>query len=188
MIDITKLVEDFKNGDERAFNQIYKSYIGLTESIIYGYTKDRETINDHSQEVWSIIYTKIHLYKSDNFTAWVKRLTNNRCIDLYRRKKLNTESINDYTIYDEVPNEIEDKVNFENSLTEVYENLTTLTDNQLKVLVLRLRDIPFKDIVKKLNIQYGTCTCLYHTAVIKIRREMIKLGHEIDLPTNLCRR
>jgi DNA-directed RNA polymerase specialized sigma24 family protein len=117
----------------------------------------------------------------------VKRLTNNRCIDIYRKKRIKTESINDYTIYDEIPNEIDEKNHFEETLSEVYGNLTTLTDNQLKVLVLRLRDTPFKDIVKKLNIQYGTCTCLYHTAVIKIRREMIKLGHNIDLPTNLSR-
>jgi DNA-directed RNA polymerase specialized sigma24 family protein len=95
--------------------------------------------------------------------------------------------IEDFKNGDEVPNEIEEKNNFENILSEIYENLTTLTDNQLKVLVLRLKGISFKDIVKKLNIPYGTCTCLYHTAVIKIRREMIKLGHNIDLPTNLSR-
>jgi RNA polymerase sigma-70 factor (ECF subfamily) len=188
MTDIIKLIEDFKNGDESAFNQIYKQYNGLTRSIIYSYTKDRETINDHNQEVWSIIYTKIHLYQSNNFSGWIKRLTVNKCIDIYRLKKLNTESINDYTLYDdEVPNEIEEKNNFENILSEIYENLTTLTDNQLKVLVLRLKGISFKDIVKKLNIPYGTCTNLYQAAVIKIRREMIKMGYEIDLPTNLHR-
>ena len=187
MIDIKKLVEDFKNGDERAFNQIYKEYHGLTSAIIYGYTQDRETINDHNQDIWFLIYTKIHLYESDNFTAWVKRLTNNRCIDIYRRKKLKTESINDYTIYDEVPNEIDEKNNFEETLSEVYGNLTTLTESQLKILILRLKDVPFKEIVKKLGIPFGTCTTSYHSAVIKIRRELIKLGYEIDLPTNLSR-
>jgi len=187
-LDINILINDIKNGNDKAFTTLYNNYKGFTRSIITTYTNNTQTINDYNQEIWVQVFRKIHLYKYDNFLAWLKKLTNNKCIDIYRRNKVKdipTKEINDYTLYQDIPDDKEDPYIMDNILIDVFSNLATLTDRQAQILTLRIKDTPFNDIVKKLNIPHGSCTTAYHAAIIKIRRELINLGYHITKSTSL---
>ncbi len=82
-----ELIKRAVAGDEDSFNQIIEIYKNYVFAIILNFIKDYGEVENVAQEVFLQIYISLPKYDSDNFKAWISRITSNKSIDWIRRKK-----------------------------------------------------------------------------------------------------
>ncbi len=81
------LVELFKNGDEKAFNELF----GLYRDSIFGYLcrmlRDRQSAEDLAQEVFISVYTNAANYRPEgHFKAWIYRIASNLAKNEFKKR------------------------------------------------------------------------------------------------------
>ncbi len=87
--DDFRLVEAFRGGDERAFEEIVRRYQHQVANIIYLTLGNREEIEDLSQEVFIRVYKSLDRFEFDaSLYSWIYRIAVNLCIDEIRRRKI----------------------------------------------------------------------------------------------------
>ena len=87
MRDELDLIEKAKAGDKLAFEKIVDKYKNYVFAIILNFIKDKEEAENIAQEVFLQIYISLPKYKSDNFKAWISRISSNKSIDYIRKKR-----------------------------------------------------------------------------------------------------
>mgnify|MGYP001806179417 CR=1 FL=1 len=82
------LIDRCKNGDDRAFQALYKLYAKAMYNVSYRITAREEDAQDAVQESFISAYRNIQHYRGDSaFGAWIKRIVVNRSINIIRSRK-----------------------------------------------------------------------------------------------------
>ena len=86
--DDQQLVEAAREGDRRAFQELYRRYERRVYAVAYGFLRNPEDALDIVQEA----FIKVHRYLpkfegQSSFYTWLYRITANLCIDHTRRRK-----------------------------------------------------------------------------------------------------
>ena len=105
-MDISKLVEQIKKGDNKAFDKLYK----LTEKEIWytciSFLRDETTAQDVMQDTYITAFLKIKSLKKENqFKSWLNRIAVNKCKDYLKGKGeilLSDEILENEVVQDEV--------------------------------------------------------------------------------------
>jgi RNA polymerase sigma-70 factor (ECF subfamily) len=88
-VDDFKLIEAFRKGDEKAFEEIVKRYQRQVANIIYLTLGNREEVDDLSQEVFVRVFRSLERFEYDSsLYSWIYRIAVNLCIDEIRKKKI----------------------------------------------------------------------------------------------------
>lgn len=91
------LVDMYIAGEDDAFTELIERYKNLVFSIILRKIPNNELAQDLAQDVFIKIYKNLESYsESYAFSTWVMRIASNCVIDYYRKKKIETASIEDY--------------------------------------------------------------------------------------------
>lgn len=96
MMEMTdyELVTKCLQGEQESFAELVSRYKKLIYSVVYYYIKDREEINDVSQEVFLRIYKSLASYNPQfKFSTWSVRIATNLCLDMIRKRRLNSVPI-----------------------------------------------------------------------------------------------
>ncbi len=87
-IDDRGLVTGLKNGDERAYRQLVRTYQAKLKNVAYGITLDAEESSDIVQDVFLKAYTGIEKFKGESsLYTWLRRITVNESLNLVRKWK-----------------------------------------------------------------------------------------------------
>lgn len=105
-MDISKLVEQIKKGDNKSFDKLYK----LTEKEIWftciSFLKNETNAQDIMQETYITAFLKIQtLDKTAQFRSWLNRIAVNKCKDYLKGKgeiQLNDEILENEAVQDEL--------------------------------------------------------------------------------------
>lgn len=105
-MDISKLVEQIKKGDNKSFDKLYK----LTEKEIWftciSFLKNEANAQDIMQETYITAFLKIQtLDKTAQFRSWLNRIAVNKCKDYLKGKgeiQLNDEILENEAVQDEL--------------------------------------------------------------------------------------
>lgn len=88
-LDDLKLIEAFRKGDEKAFEEIVRRYQRQVANIIYLTLGNREEVDDLSQEVFVRVFRSLDRFEFDSsLYSWIYRIAVNLCIDEIRKKKI----------------------------------------------------------------------------------------------------
>lgn len=89
------LVEQARDGSEKAFSQLYKQYNKTVWFYIFNIVKNSDVADDLTSVVFTKVYEKIKTYVSHiSFEMWLKTIAVNTSIDYIRRTK--KEQLNNY--------------------------------------------------------------------------------------------
>lgn len=89
------LIEQARNGSERAFNQLYNTYRKNIWWTAYKIVKNTDVADDITSTVFTKAYLKFDTYTSHiSYEMWLKTITINTAIDYIRRNK--KEHLNSY--------------------------------------------------------------------------------------------
>lgn len=106
LMDISKLVEQIKEGDKKSFDKLYK----LTEKEIWftciSFLKNEANAQDIMQETYITAFLKIQtLDKTAQFRSWLNRIAVNKCKDYLKGKgeiQLSDEILENEAVQDEL--------------------------------------------------------------------------------------
>lgn len=89
-----ELIKQCLAGNQEAFAEIVVRYKRLIYSVVYNMMGDREETYDISQEVFVRIYKALGRYNPEyKFSTWAAKIATNLCLDILRKKKLDSVSI-----------------------------------------------------------------------------------------------
>jgi RNA polymerase sigma-70 factor (ECF subfamily) len=91
-----KLIERCKNGDLRAFEEIYNSYGRRLYGLCLRMSGNNADAEELMQEVFMILLAKIKSFRGEaKFSTWLYRIGVNTCISWLRKKRITQVSIDD---------------------------------------------------------------------------------------------
>ncbi|WP_456459592.1 RNA polymerase sigma factor [Reichenbachiella sp.] len=91
-----KLILQCKAGDRVAQNELYKRYAGAMYNICRRMMNDEDEARDLLQDAFVEAFMKIHSLKElSTFSAWIKRITVNKCINAIKKKRIFAISIDE---------------------------------------------------------------------------------------------
>ncbi|HAG51057.1 MAG: hypothetical protein A2X87_06380 [Deltaproteobacteria bacterium GWC2_42_51] len=82
------LIEQFRSGDNRAFEEIVRRYRDKAHGLAYHLLGNREDAEDISQEAFVIVYKKVSGFRGESsFKTWFYRIVVNLCHSHLRRRR-----------------------------------------------------------------------------------------------------
>ena len=152
------IIDRCKSGEQKAQFQLYKLYYKAMYNTCLRIVNDSLEAEDIMQESFLKAFEKIIFYKGEvSFGAWLKKIVINHSLDELRKRKLDTNSIEE-SVY-----EIKDDKDFDNSnevslkVEEIREEISKLPDGYRIVISLYLIEgYDHDEISEILNISSST--------------------------------
>ena len=89
-----ELIRKCLAGETQYFEELVTRYKKLVFSVVYNMINDKEEVADISQEVFIRIYKALDRYNPEyKFSTWVVRIATNLCLDIYRKKRVDSMPI-----------------------------------------------------------------------------------------------
>jgi len=153
---INHLIKQSKKGNQIAQIQLYDLYCEAMFFITSRYLKDVEEAKDAMQEGFLKAFLKLDSYtEKTSFGAWLKRIIINHCIDVLKKKQLETVSLENYPL--EVIDDDNWDFNIEISKETIVNAIDKLKDkHQLVVKLYLLEGYDHVEISKILKIPIKT--------------------------------
>jgi len=177
----TALIQRLKQGDEEAFEQIFRRYQKRVYNVAYRMISNRETAEDMTQEVFLRVFQKIRKFKGkSSFSTWLYRLTVNLCLDHLRKRNAHpTESLEDIEekalVYGKTP---EDDVILEERREAVQRIISSLPDKLRAIIILReIEGLSYKELAEAMNCSMGRVKSLLYEARMELRRRIERNKH-----------
>ncbi len=163
------LVVKSKEGDRRAQSELYGLYAKAMFNICRRLMGNEDEAKDALQDAFVDAFLKIHTLENENlFSAWIKRIVVNKCINTLRKKKLEMVEINDRTDYVE-EEEDTDFQKFEAS--RIMRAIDQISEGCRTVLNLYLFEgYDHKEIGTILGVTESASKAQYSKAKAKIRK------------------
>ncbi|MFH1743109.1 MAG: sigma-70 family RNA polymerase sigma factor [bacterium] len=167
------LVRETLSGRTEAFRELVERYSGMVYNVAYGMLTDQEETKDAVQEIFYRAFRGLAGFRTEYpFSVWLKRIAVNYLLDVRKKKRLRTVSIDDPGKEDLPPREIPAKepTVLENLVENQRENLVRRTVAHLPakyriVIVLRhFEEMTYEEIAETLGCPLGTVMTRLHRA------------------------
>jgi len=179
----------YRNGDENAFEILYRKYEKPVFSFIYRLLMSTVDAEDLCQETFLRLVKEKKKYKvSGNFKTWIFRIALNLCRDRLRRKKFRSHRSIDAPSLSQTGNINE----FENSLSDpTPDQIDCMEKNEMKVLIQKAfaklpekqrtviimkeyQALKFSEIADIMKSPVGTVKSLNHRGRQKLKKILAK--------------
>ena len=156
-MSLEKYVNLYRNGNEKAFDYIYKETLPLVRVAIYRYVQNKDVIEDLIQDTYMKVSKGIKVYDSKNFKNWIYTIAKNTTLDYVKRKKEIISDNLDYLTQDSHP--------------YLKYALNHLDDNLKEVFLLKvLCGHTTKKIAEALNLKPQEVNQMYYQAKDELKR------------------
>jgi RNA polymerase sigma factor (sigma-70 family) len=175
-IDINAaLVQRFKQGDEKAFAELYALYAKAMLNAAFRILNNVEEAEEVLQDSFLSVHEHIGTYdKKYTFGAWLKRIVINRSLNVLKKKKVILVSLEEQNVQIEDPI---DDAHVDYDVNVVRNCIRELPDGYRTIFTLFLFEkYSHKEIAGLLNISEGTSKSQYNRAKKKLV-ELIKQKH-----------
>ncbi len=151
-----KIIDRAKNGDIRAFEEIYMTYSGMVFNTALRFLNNRDDAEDITQEVFVRLYEKLNGFKyKSSLKTYIYRMAVNMAINRYRQKKrsnrnlaLKTAIVRDSDAFK--MRQVEAKNIIEYALSFLPE------DQRICIILRELEGLSYEEIAQVLNIKLNT--------------------------------
>ena len=175
-----QIINACKRGSQKAQMQVYDSYCNAMFNVARRYLKNNEDAKDAMQEGFLKAFLHIENYdETSAFGAWLKRIIINQCIDVIRKNKFETESLETENLQIVDDNDWQ----FEVSITkkQIIEAIEQLPEKYRLVITLYLIEgYDHEEISKILDIKIKTSRT-------QLRRAKLQLQHQLKVKYNEAR-
>lgn len=174
-IDEQQLVERLRKGQEWAFHALVDRYQRSLMNIAYSITYDTEESLEIVQDVFVIVFKKIHTFREEaRLITWLRKITINQCLNWKRKWKrrfkwhhdaLTTESERKMHPQTTVQDTPETAVREKQMKANIMEAVQKLPEKLKIVFILNaLEGLSYEEIARTLDIKKGTVSSRIYTA------------------------
>lgn len=165
------LVQRSQKGDRKAQNELYKLYVGAMYNICRRMMGNEEEAKDVLQDAFISVFGMIkNLKDTAMFSAWIKRIVINHCINALKKKKIFTTSLEEKhdlvdgtAYYDEESYQASEIKNVLKAIDQISEGCRTVLNLYL------FEGYDHKEIGQILSITESASKAQYSKAKSKIR-------------------
>lgn len=156
--DVTFLILECKKNNKKAQIQIYDLYCENMFFTAFQYLKNEDEAKDAVQDSFLKAFLSLESFEIDSsFGLWLKKIVINTCIDKLKKRKIETISLENYSI--EVLDEDIDDWNFETKISK--ESIIKAIENlglkyQLVIKLFLFEGYDHSEIADILNIPIKT--------------------------------
>lgn len=161
------LINQAKSGDAQAYDKLLNKYRNSVYNLVYRMVRDIEEAEDLTQEAFIKAFNSLTQFNEDYaFSTWLYKIATNNCIDFFRKRKLQTLSLDkpiqykDSEIHQEIP---DPELNPEKSILAserssiIREAIETLPEKYYTAIVLRhTEEKSYEEIAEILRLPIGT--------------------------------
>lgn len=161
------LVEQARDGSERAFSTLYNTYKKTVWYTAFKVVNNADASDDITSQVFTKVYLKLKSYTHHlSFEMWLKTITVNTAIDYIRRNK--KEQLNNYIDEEDSTIQLsglehspEDNLIFQQNINIVMDCIPRLKKKYRDLIYARLDGKSYQQISEELAIPEATVkTCL----------------------------
>ena len=180
-----ELITQYKNGNEKAFEELVQRHKNKVFTTIYLIVKDQYIAEDLLQETFikAIKTIKSGRYNEEGkFLPWISRIAHNMAIDYFRKQKRyptiimedGTNVFNTLDFTEESYESIQIKTETHSKLKEL---ILKLPDTQREVLIMRhYMHMSFQEIAEKTGVSINTALGRMRYALINLRKQMSQIN------------
>lgn len=182
--NLTKTVNMAKQGDRKAFGELYETYYDIIYKFVLKKVSNKETAEDITQEIFIQSFEGIGLLNEpEKYLSWLYSIADHKCADYFRLKSKNFEvseeqaASSEYAAFPFNTIMLPDDycVNSE-SADKLKEILNSLKPDMKKVLILYYYDeLSLSAIAKKLKVSENTIKQKLYRARKRLCCEIKKL-------------
>lgn len=181
-MDLNQLINDCKNNDRKAQEQLYKLYSPKLFAACLKYSRNYTEAQDNLQDGFILIFNKIEQYAfKGSFDGWLKRVMINNVLQQYRTHTFLS------LINEDIPEICEIEIDDENiSLDYLLKIIQELPDRYRLVFNLYVNDdYSHAEIAKMLSINIGTSKSNLSRArmILKEKIEQYKIDSNKTFPS-----
>lgn len=150
------LIEQARQGNREAFNQIVLTNYQGVVNVIYRMSGSLTLAEDTAQETFIRVWQKLHLFKpTGSFRSWLYRIATNAALDAIRKEQ-DTQEINSLPLASKAPG-VEQTIEIREQAATVQEAVLALPTASRSVLILReYEGLSYQEISEALDIPLGT--------------------------------
>lgn len=161
------LISRAKSGDSKSYDKLLKKYKNSVYSLVLRMVRNSQEAEDLTQEAFIKAFNSLASFNEEYaFSTWLYKIATNNCIDFFRKRKLQTYSLDKPIQYkdSEIQHEIPDPdLNPEKSImaTErnklIKEAINKLPEKYHRAIVLRhSEEKSYEEIAEILGLPLGT--------------------------------
>jgi len=99
-VEDKKLIQRALNGDQQAYTALLKKYRNLVYNVMHKMVRNPQEAEDLTQEAFVKAFRALQNFNDEfAFSTWLMKIATNNCIDLLRKNKLRTMSIDEPVHY-----------------------------------------------------------------------------------------
>jgi RNA polymerase sigma factor (sigma-70 family) len=189
MPDLTpdnELINQFKNGDIRGYNEIVRRYQQQVYWVIRRMVNSHDDADDLTQEVFIKVYSALKEFREEsNLFTWLYRIATNYSLNHIKKIKtkntVSIEIITETVLYKD--KQSDERIDEEQQRKYLLEAIELLPAQQKAVFNLRYyEELPYEQISKIMNKSIGGIKANYFHAVKKLGEYLKgKLNTDIGL-------
>ena len=170
----SSLIASCLKGNRLAQQRLYTSYCDAMYNVAYRMLGNIAEAEDALQEAFIDVFSKLDTFREESsLGAWIKRIVINHCLNVFKKRKLQVEELNEK--YSDVPDEdFDDDENVQYEVSRVKSAIMKLPDGYRQVLTLYLIDgYDHAEIANIMGIQETGSKSQFSRAKAKLR-EILK--------------
>jgi len=166
----------FRSGDQKALEQLFKSFYPSICNQIHLIIKDEAQTEDVAQELFMDLWKKrAQLPEINSWAAYLRRAARNRALNVIRSRKVRWEQLEDQSdLSVQTPN-AQDTMEHDDLKVIIQQTIQALPERCRLIFTLsRYEDMSYKQIAEHLNISVKTVENQMSKA-LRLLREAVKL-------------
>ena len=174
----TEIIKQVLNGNQQAYGGLVNRYQNYVFTLTLRFTKNREDAEEVAQD----IFVKAYRFLSDfrgaaKFSTWLYTIVNTTCITFLRKKRLQTHSLDDETVFEAADsvdsgfraNQVEQK----SKLNMVNNAITMLSPDDAGIITLFYKaEQSLEEIGEILGLDPKTAKVRLHRARQRLKEKM----------------
>ena len=166
---IDSLIEQVKNKDEKAFEEIYELYNKIVSYVIYKIVEDNEATKDIVQETFLTMYNKIDQYSGKgNFKYWLLQIAKNKAKNYIKKVSKEKEIVLEEL--EKIASEKYDSMDIEGFIEKMEDILDPISAEI--VITKIIFDYTYDAIAKKLDLSLSEVYRKYKKALDIIKEHI----------------
>lgn len=186
MIDDHELIQNIKNGDSGAFQELVNKYRKKAFRIAYQFVGNIEDAAEIAQDAFVRVHRSVGRFDGKStFYTWFYRILVNLCLDFKKKKKISLTTFSQFNsntaqqdfggqwVQDEVSESPVKRLELQEVQDKIIKAVNDLSEKQKVVFILRhYEKMALKDIAELLNMAEGTVKSHLARAILKLKETL----------------
>ena len=166
--DIRTWVIRAKNGNEAAFEVIYRQYANKILRFCYFKTSNKDLAADMTHDIFIKVWKNLSSVEPEKFNAWIYTIARNKVIDYYRTKKVHAQ-LNEQ-ITDSGAKDLYEVAHKKHEFEKISGLLKRMKDDYRDIVLLRImQELSVEEVADVLKISKSNVRVKTHRALKKLQ-------------------